>query len=134
MIAMNLLDDPKRRSRYGFLYRGVKYRFYWFRCLAFVTNFALAVQAAVAPSAAIKTFLALLFFLINIVGVGMVLPFRSMFNNGLTFIIGWANIIPVYHIIVIVIVIIHTAACVISIELSYHEIGIGIGIFSIIGW
>jgi hypothetical protein len=40
------MDDLKRAEKYGFLYRNVHKRFYYFRLFTFFTNFALAMQTA----------------------------------------------------------------------------------------
>lgn len=41
----------------GFLYRGVKDRYWPYRMMSFFTSFLLALQQALAPSIALKTFL-----------------------------------------------------------------------------
>ena len=79
----------------GYLYRHLKERHYYFRCLNFVTSFAVALQTAVSNSVTLKLFVpgefvparscpsslvcfcrSGVFFLINILGIGLIRPYQ----------------------------------------------------------
>lgn len=69
----------------GFLYRDLKDRYWWFGCVTFITSFFLALQAALAPSISLKTFLSSLCFSIGIVGSGLFVPYRKWADNLVSF-------------------------------------------------
>jgi len=80
-VVHTRLHDPKRAGKYGFLYRGVKDRWWWWRCVNFLTSFVLAMQQALSPSIELKTFLSVFVFAVNILGVGLLLPFKNFVDN-----------------------------------------------------
>ena len=42
------LDDAKRKEKYGYIYRGLKAPFFWFRLLTYGTSFAIAVTSVIS--------------------------------------------------------------------------------------
>lgn len=54
----NRAGDTGFSEKYGYLTRGVKKEFWWFRSLDFAANFALACQIAFASNVALRIFLA----------------------------------------------------------------------------
>jgi hypothetical protein len=89
------MTDSKRSEKYGYLYRGVQERFYWFRILQFPTNMVLALQGVLAANIGLRTFLASMLFLLNGVAVGVFWPFKGWVTNVATIMAGVANILQV---------------------------------------
>lgn len=94
-----------RVNYYGYLFRHLKSRYFYYRCLNFVTNFAVALQTAVADrfnnfvvccsflpfltdSLPLRLFVPGVFFLVNVVLAGTLRPFLSKWRNTVQVTIG----------------------------------------------
>jgi len=72
--------DDKRQGKYGYLYRGVRPKYYYFLVLNFVINFGFALQTTFAT--AFDTLIAsAIYFLINGLFVGLALPLKLLVMN-----------------------------------------------------
>lgn len=60
---------------------GLKDKYWWWRCVNFVTSFFLALQGSTAGSVGLKTFLSLLVSSINVIGIGFLRPLKSPRQN-----------------------------------------------------
>lgn len=56
-------------------------KYWWFYVTSFVTSFTLALQSALAPSISLRTFLSLLCFCVGIIGVGVLVPYKTFVDN-----------------------------------------------------
>ena len=75
------LSDLKQFARYGFLYRGLRDKFYWFRLTQFLANAIIAIELTLLDTVASKMFVAGILFIIFSTLVGMLLPYLQWYNN-----------------------------------------------------
>jgi len=86
----------KKFKQYGFLYRGVREKYIWFRQVVLVTNFAIALQITLSGSVATQCFVAAMCFLVEFVMVSLLWPFTRWWNNLFVIASGAANALQVF--------------------------------------
>eukprot|EP01112_Ceratiomyxa_fruticulosa_P020627 TRINITY_DN7087_c0_g1_i1.p1 TRINITY_DN7087_c0_g1~~TRINITY_DN7087_c0_g1_i1.p1 ORF type:complete len:453 (-),score=50.11 TRINITY_DN7087_c0_g1_i1:63-1421(-) len=72
--------DHKMMSRYGFLLRGLKENFFWFRITTFAINFAISLET-VFMKIGLEVFVSALFFLVNWILIVLFKPFLTLVGN-----------------------------------------------------
>ena len=88
----------RQRHLYGYLIRGVKEAFYWFRFVSFPITLALAVQTTLANSPELKVFTAMVSFAVNTLVVGVFWPFKEAYSNWMAQFVGIATSIQIFFI------------------------------------
>lgn len=71
----------ERVETYGYLFRGLRVKFYYYRICSFILNLALAIFTVFIKDEDLKLFVSGLLFTVNFAGALSMLPFVSVFNN-----------------------------------------------------
>lgn len=87
--------SAKRSDYYGFMFRGVQQRYWFYRLLSFVNGWGFALQSVLSASFIVQTFVPGLFFLINTAIVAWLFPFTTQLSNLISMIVGFGGVIQV---------------------------------------
>ena len=77
-----------RTGQYGFLTRGLKLRYFWFRILSLGITLAIVTQSVLFEEPTAKLFVLALSMLINTLLVAALWPFRAVHNNVIQMVVG----------------------------------------------
>jgi hypothetical protein len=82
----------KRLDHVGFLVRGVRLRFFFFRLINFITNLGFATQTVFSSSLSVRVFLSAIFFLINLSLIVLAWPLKQKSQNQLNLSLSIAGV------------------------------------------
>lgn len=68
-------------ERMGYLLRGLKDQYYWFRLTRYAVNFVIALQSAVAQQASVRLFIPVIVLTLDCALLAKLQPFEKWFHN-----------------------------------------------------